>query len=133
MSPEQARAADVDTRSDIFSFGVVLYQLLSGRRAFTGSNVSDVLNQIIHATPQPLRKIAPTVPEAIANIVHKCLEKNPAQRFQTAAELRDALKWTMSNGSFDIEARLTSRRASTRDKTECIDLFETIPDTTAER
>jgi serine/threonine protein kinase len=133
MSPEQARATDVDTRSDIFSFGLVLYELLSGKRAFTGSNVSAVINQILHARPQPLRKIAPNVPEALETIVHNCLEKDPARRFQTAAELRDAFRGTISNGSFDIEATFGGRYDSTTDQTQCIDLFETIPDTTAER
>ena len=132
MSPEQARAAVVDARSDIFSCGVVLYELLSARRAFTGSNIADVINQIIHATPQPLRKAAPSVPEAIQAIVHKCLEKDPARRFQTAAELRDALRTTASIASFDIEVPLARRRRSTTDQTKCIELFETMPDTTHE-
>jgi serine/threonine-protein kinase len=86
MSPEQARGKPVDPRSDIFSFGAVLYELLSGRRAFTGNTVLDVLNNIVSDDPRPVE----TTPE-FRRIVTRCLCKDPAARFQSVSELKDAL------------------------------------------
>jgi serine/threonine-protein kinase len=86
MSPEQASGKTADPRSDIFSFGAVLYEMLSGRRAFTGNTVLDVLNNIVHTEPRPLE----TIPE-LRRIVRRCLCKDPAKRFQSMSEVKDAL------------------------------------------
>jgi serine/threonine protein kinase len=84
MSPEQASGRPVDARSDIFSFGVVLYELLAGRRPFAGATDLEVLQTIIHGEPQPL---AEDVPAALRAVVEKALEKDPADRYQTMREM----------------------------------------------
>jgi eukaryotic-like serine/threonine-protein kinase len=86
MSPEQAEGRPSDARSDVFSFGLVLYETLTGRRAFEGENAISTMGAILHKEPRPLQ-----APPALERIVMRCLEKRPAQRFQTMAELKDAL------------------------------------------
>jgi serine/threonine-protein kinase len=85
MSPEQARAQTLDARSDLFSLGAVLYELVSGRRAFRGQTMLDVLSAVIGAEPEPLDS-------GLWPIVERCLAKDPAQRFPSAAGLRAALE-----------------------------------------
>jgi serine/threonine protein kinase len=84
MSPEQASGRSLDARSDIFSFGVVLYELLSGRRPFDGASDLEVLQKVIHGTPEPL---SADVPIALRMVVEKALEKDPAERYQTTRDL----------------------------------------------
>ena len=84
MSPEQADGRSVDARSDIFSLGVVLYELLSGRRPFGGTTDLEVLQTVISGEPQPLGE---DVPQPLRTIVEKALEKDPAERYQSAREL----------------------------------------------
>jgi serine/threonine protein kinase/tetratricopeptide (TPR) repeat protein len=84
MSPEQAQGKPVDERSDIFSYGAVLYELLSGRRAFGGSSMLETLNSVVHSEPTPLDS-------ALAAVVKKCMAKDASQRFQNVAELVEAL------------------------------------------
>jgi Tol biopolymer transport system component/predicted Ser/Thr protein kinase len=84
MSPEQASGRPLDARSDISSFGVVLYELLAGRRPFSGSSELEILQTIIHGTPEPL---GPDVPFVLGLIVGKALDKDPADRYQSAREL----------------------------------------------
>lgn len=84
MSPEQAAGKPLDARSDIFSFGVVLYEALAGDRPFSGATDLEVLQKIIHGTPQPLRE---DVPLALRTVVHKALEKDFAERYQSMHEM----------------------------------------------
>src|SRR5260370_31130501 len=84
MSPEQASGRPVDARSDIFSFGVVLYELLAGRRPFQGATDLEVLQTIIHGDPQPL---GTDVPLALRMAVEKALKKDPAERYQSMRDL----------------------------------------------
>jgi TolB-like protein/Tfp pilus assembly protein PilF len=86
MSPEQASGLIADARSDIFSFGIVLFELLSGRQPFKGDSVETTLLAVRHDEPPPLQ----ATPE-VAQVVARCLRKNPADRFQTVGELRSAL------------------------------------------
>jgi tRNA A-37 threonylcarbamoyl transferase component Bud32 len=90
MSPEQARGDDVGPPSDVFSLGVVLYELASGARAFEGATAMDTIAAILKDEPRPLRNVAPSVPPALAALVHRCLARDPAAR-PTATELADAL------------------------------------------
>ncbi len=87
MSPEQARGEPLDERSDVFSFGAVFYELLSGKRAFCGSSSAAVLSSVLRDDPRPL-----TVPHEVSRIVARCLKKAPAQRFQSMTEVRTALE-----------------------------------------
>lgn len=94
MSPEQASGLPVDARSDIFSFGLVLYEMLSGRRAFPGQSPLAAVAGILHSEARPLTD----VPEHLAAVVKRCLRKAPEARFQTMAEVQAALS-TGSSGS----------------------------------
>ncbi len=89
MSPEQAQGKPLDERSEIFSFGAVLYEMLSGNRAFRGNSTATVLSAVLRDEPAPLK-----APEAVADIVRRCLAKRAADRFQSMEELREALEKT---------------------------------------
>jgi serine/threonine protein kinase len=92
MSPEQAQGKPVDTRSDIFSFGAVMYEMLTGRRAFPGENQMSTLASIIHQEPKALADLDPRIPREMERIVMRCLRKDPDRRFQHMADLRVALE-----------------------------------------
>jgi serine/threonine protein kinase/tetratricopeptide (TPR) repeat protein len=87
MSPEQASGTRTDARSDIFSFGVVLYELLAGRRPFDGDTELERLHAIVHRPAPPLAESCPDVPVALRMIVEKALEKNPAERYQSMRDV----------------------------------------------
>ena len=91
MSPEQVRGGVADSRSDIFSLGVVLYELLSGRRPFSGNTPADVMSAILKDDPADLPVTERRIPPALARIVGRCLEKSPSARFQSARDLAFAL------------------------------------------
>jgi serine/threonine protein kinase len=86
-SPEQARGSDVDTRTDLFSFGAVLYEMVSGTLAFQGGSVGEVLEAIFTRKPTPAVRLNPKVPAQLEQIIEKALEKNRALRYQSAAEM----------------------------------------------
>jgi hypothetical protein len=87
MSPEQVRGQPLDHRSDIFAFGAVLYEMLSGRRAFRGNSAVETLNAILKEDPPPLTEKSRPLPPALERIVAHCLEKTPEERFQSARDL----------------------------------------------
>ena len=93
MSPEQVRGQKVDHRSDIFSFGVVLYEMLTGRRAFEGDSAVETMNAILKEDPKPAGNGGPPLPPGLDRIILHCLEKSPDERFQSARDV-----------AFDIEA-----------------------------
>jgi eukaryotic-like serine/threonine-protein kinase len=92
MSPEQLRSKPVDYRTDIFSFGSILYEMLSGRRAFRGETDADTITAVLREDPPELSEVRPAVPSAFEPIVAHCLEKNPDNRFQSSRDLVFALK-----------------------------------------
>ncbi|HEY6337938.1 MAG TPA: protein kinase [Candidatus Sulfotelmatobacter sp.] len=92
MSPEQCRGAAIDGRSDIFSFGTVLYEMLSGKRAFRGDTTADTISAILKEEPPNLAAAGRDVPPMLERIVHHCLEKDPAARFQSARDIAFALE-----------------------------------------
>ncbi len=91
MSPEQAAGKPLDVRSDIFSFGAVLYEMLSGNRAFNGTTTAEVLSAVLRDDPTPLRPSS-----TLSSIAHKCLAKQPGQRYQTMDEVQAALTQPVS-------------------------------------
>ena len=91
MAPEQARGDTVDARSDIFSFGAVLYEMATGTRAFVGDSVEDTLAAVLRAQPRPPTHIAATLPRELERLILRCLRKDPGRRYQTALDIRNEL------------------------------------------
>jgi serine/threonine protein kinase len=87
MSPEQIVGGDVDPRSDVFSLGVVIYQMATGQRPFSGSTPAELMDQILHAAPKPMMRQNPALPSELERVTLKCLDKRPDDRYQSAREL----------------------------------------------
>lgn len=92
MSPEQAEGKRVDARSDIFSLGVVFYEMLVGERPFVGDSTTAILSSILTSTPRRLGALRPTIPARLTRHVHRCIEKRPLDRYQSATDLRHDLE-----------------------------------------
>ena len=92
MSPEQARSEDLDVRSDIFSFGVVLYEMATGKKPFTGSNVVTTLHAVIHTKPASPLSLNPELPTALGDIIGRAMEKDRDKRYQNASEMKEDLQ-----------------------------------------
>ena len=104
MSPEQAEGRVVDARSDLFSLGVVLYEMATGRRPFTGETSLSILSSILKDTPRPVTEINPAVPSDLGRIIRRALAKDPERRYQDARDLRNDLE--------DLKASLDSGELS---------------------
>jgi eukaryotic-like serine/threonine-protein kinase len=94
MSPEQIRGEAMDARSDLFSLGILLYELAAGRRPFNGATFADVSSSILRDMPETLTKVRADLPSDLGRIVGRCLEKNPRERFQTALDVCNELRRT---------------------------------------
>ncbi len=112
MSPEQARGEKVDHRTDIFSLGVMLYEMLAGRRPFEGATASDVIAAILTNEPVSLEEVAPEVPASLWRIAQRCLEKRPGQRFQSAGDLGFALGGVSTSSGSRPVSQLDTQAAS---------------------
>jgi Tol biopolymer transport system component len=102
MSPEQVRGETADHRSDIFSFGLVLYEMFSGRRAFTGTSTVDLLSAILRDDPPPLASAQRALPSGLDRLIDRCLQKTPGQRYQSVKDLAfqlEAMSLDSSTGS----------------------------------
>jgi serine/threonine protein kinase len=109
MAPEQVRARAVDHRADIFSFGAVLYEMLSGRRAFHGDSAIETLNAILNEEPAELTSTQPVIAPALERVVWHCLEKSPERRFQSASDVAFALESVSGVTSHPSQATLAHR------------------------
>ena len=92
MAPEQARSEALDPRSDLFSFGVVLYEMATGRKPFSGTNIVTTLDAVLHKKPDPPHNLNAQVPAELENIIGRAMEKDKDKRFQSAAEMKSALQ-----------------------------------------
>src|SRR5258708_4957545 len=99
MSPEQVRGKAVDHRTDIFAFGAILYEMLTGTRAFHRSTSAETMTAILNEDPPAISQLVQTTPPGLQRAVHRCLEKNPEQRFHSASDLAFALEARSGSGS----------------------------------
>src|SRR5262249_54473482 len=115
MSPEQVRGQETDQRSDIFAFGLILYEMLSGQRAFRGASAVEVMNAILKEEAAELGETNAKISPQIEKLVRRCLEKKPERRFQTASDLGFALEaLTTPSGSQLSEAQVVKTPAQTK-------------------
>jgi eukaryotic-like serine/threonine-protein kinase len=99
MSPEQLEGRDADARSDIFALGATLYEMLTGKRAFTGQSQASLITAIMSAQPAPVSSVQPSIPVSLDRVVRRCLAKDPDDRWQTARDLAEELRWIQEGGS----------------------------------
>jgi Tol biopolymer transport system component len=104
MSPEQVRGQAVDYRTDIFAFGAILYEMLAGKRPFLRSTAAETMTAILNEDPQGLSQLMPTISPGLQRIVHRCMEKSPEQRFQSASDLAFALEALSESGTPSVAA-----------------------------
>ena len=94
MAPEQVKGIAADARSDIFSFGAIVYEMATGQKAFQADGQRNLIGEILDADPPPISAVQPLASPALDRVVQKCLAKDPSDRWQTAHDLLDELKWT---------------------------------------
>ena len=99
MAPEQVEGGEVDTRTDIFAFGVVVYEMATGKKAFEGKTQASLIAKILETDPPPMSSLAPMTPPALDRLVKKCLAKEPERRWQAASDVCDELKWIAESSS----------------------------------
>ena len=114
MSPEQVRGHSADQRSDIFSFGVILYEMLSGQRAFAGDSSVEVMNSILKEEPPEITTLRPNISHGLDRLVRRCLEKVPEERFQSAHDLAFALDAVGPSSAITAQQALPMRTAQRR-------------------
>jgi eukaryotic-like serine/threonine-protein kinase len=111
MSPEQLEGGDADARSDIFAFGAVLYEMATGRKAFSGKSQASLIGSILRDDPTAISEIAPMVSPALNRVIKTCLAKDPEHRFQTAHDIKLQLEWIAEGGSqAGLPAPVVARR-----------------------
>jgi eukaryotic-like serine/threonine-protein kinase len=111
MAPEQIQGRAVDARSDIFALGCVLYEMISGKKAFDGESVAAISAAILVMQPAPLSQLVPSIPPALDRTVKKCLSKDPDDRWQTARDLKDELDWIASAHTAETRRKRISSAA----------------------
>ena len=99
MAPEQLEGKDVDARTDIFAFGELLYEMITGKPAFSGKSRASLIAAILTTEPPPISQLQPIAPPALERVVRKCLAKDPDERWQSASDLASELNWIHASGS----------------------------------
>src|SRR5262247_187601 len=115
MAPEQIEGQEADARTDIFAFGTVLYEMLTGRKAFEGKTQASLIASILEREPPALTPIQPLTPKALDRLVRKCLAKDPDDRWQSTSDLHDELRWIaegLAGNAFTATPVLTTRTSS---------------------
>ena len=98
MAPEQLQGRDTDERTDVFAFGILLYEMLTGRKAFEGTNDASLIGNILHAEPPSLSSVEPSTPPPLDRLIRACLVKDPSARCQTVAEIQTQLTFVQEIG-----------------------------------
>ena len=99
MAPEQLEGQEADTRTDIFAFGAVVYEMVTGEKAFKGDSQASLIGAILKDEPRPISALQPVSPAALDRVITKCLAKDPDARWQTAHDLHDELTWVAAGGA----------------------------------
>jgi len=111
MAPEQLEGLEADARTDIFALGALLYEMVTGQRAFEGKSKTSLIAAIVSSQPQPISTVVPVVPPALDHVVRRCLEKEPENRWQSAHDVAGELRWISEAGSqAGVAAPVTLRR-----------------------
>ena len=121
MAPEQVEGRDADARSDIFAFGAVVYEMATGRHAFTGTSAASVIGAILKDDPLSMMSLQPMAPAALARIVATCLAKDPDERWQSAADLKRELTWIAG-----AQPSATTTRETTRTRSPTVWIASTV-------
>jgi serine/threonine protein kinase/Flp pilus assembly protein TadD len=124
MSPEQARGEEVDHRTDLFSFGVALYEMAAGRPAFSGGTTAVIFDSILNRAPLPLGRLNPKLPPDLVQIIEKLIEKDPRSRYQTATGLRADLERLKRDTDSGRRASQPSEQPAPRQKSVAVLYFE---------
>ena len=114
MAPEQLEGKEADARTDIFAFGAVAYEMVTGKKAFDGKSQASLVAAIMHTSPQPLTKLQKMTPPHLDHIVTTCLDKDPDLRWQTAADLKRELTWSAS--TTDPKPEILQASTGTRER-----------------
>ena len=114
MAPEQVEGHEADARSDIWALGAVIYEMVTGTRPFTGDSPASIIGSILKDTPPPISSRQPLLPPALDHIVHRCLEKDREERWQSAADLMHELKWVRDRSSEAAAVPTRDRRSIRR-------------------
>jgi serine/threonine protein kinase len=109
MAPEQLEGREADARTDIFAFGCVLYEMATGKKAFSGASQASLISSIMTGEPQPISAVQPMTPPALDRVVKTCVAKDPEDRWQSAHDLQRELKWIAEGSQPGISLPLTPR------------------------
>jgi Tol biopolymer transport system component len=112
MAPEQLEGKEADGRTDIFAFGAVLYEMATGRKAFSGTSQASLISAIMKEDPSPISTVQPMTPPALDRVVKTCLAKDPEERWQSAHDIGGELKWIAEGSQAGVPTRVATRRKS---------------------
>ncbi|MGH9316914.1 MAG: protein kinase domain-containing protein, partial [Thermoanaerobaculia bacterium] len=110
MAPEQLEGKDADARTDIFAFGAVLYEMATGRKAFSGASQASLISAIMKEEPAPISTVEPASPAALERVVKTCLAKDPEDRWQSAADIKRELRWIAEGSQAGVAGPPSARR-----------------------